>query len=194
MGINTTATLACVGCSTDNGNELTVFRTDSSRRYCERPTSIAGLVNATQYLPLAAGSVGAQYLRWNERVHWAVNRSYRIQPVRYDAVWLTNGRNVTGTVHISVSSAPEGLFINTITGEMLYNPLLTQTALVSQVTVNLPEYMGVAVIANMSFEVLVEDVRNPNATGPGNDGCHNGGVKTDTYVAYSRLSSCQVCD
>jgi hypothetical protein len=191
---NGAVALVCLGCSTVDGNSLTVFRTDVGRRYCEQPTSIGGLVNATQYVPATAGTTAAQYLTWGARVRWAVNRAYRIQPVRYDAAQLTDGRILVGTVRFQVFNAPPGLFIDADTGEMLYYPLSTQPLRVSSVMVAHPEVPGVAVIANMSFEVLVEDVLNPNAIGPNGRGCANGGTPTDVYDGTSEFDLAYTCD
>jgi hypothetical protein len=175
----------CVACSPAH-NLRTLLVQSGGRSFCDFPAEVSALVNATQYTPPYSGSDDRDYLAFGARSKWALGRTYHVQPVNFTEVALLDGRTVWGSVAFSVTDPPSGLFVDIATGELLFVPRELQVARVSYVTARHTYFPGVATVGNLTFEVLLEDVLNPDARGPNGRDCANNGTKTDgPYVAPS---------
>jgi hypothetical protein len=184
-GSSTTRPL-CVACSPMH-NPRTLLVQGEGEAHCDFPAEVTALVGATQYVPPYSGATDDSYLTYGARTKWAIGRTYSVQPVTYTGVQLLDGREVPGPVAFSVTNSPDGLFVDVHNGQLLFVPRELQAAQVSTVTAQHTSIPGVADVGNLTFEVLHEDVLNPDAQGPNGLECANNGTKTDGPCVVAHL-------
>jgi hypothetical protein len=199
QGVNNTVSPLCCGCSTDDGNNLTVFRKGSGRSFCEEPTILRlHVLSAGQYIPFQSSldfeTLGVTenasvptYAR-HSRPLWALEQRYRIAPINITRAVVSRAAIFNWTDPIAADTSndvvptfqlvplPRGFFIDTTTGELIGQPEVLGTNLSTLYA----QYVGAesAAVASINFTVLHQDTAVASF-GPNGKDCSNAAQRVD---------------
>lgn len=106
---------------------------------------------------------------------------------------MNDGSRVPGPVNFDLINPPFGTFVDTRSAEIQISPRAPHDRRTLTLEATLPGFPGEVIVGTIVYEALLEDVLNPNATGPNNRECAHGN-RVDTYDGTSEFDLRYSCN